>query len=80
MLYGDPESLRRSGEIVSVTLGHQWGDLAGTVVEAIYCYNVVASLYTAKCEMAGKTYILLVAAYSKNEDVYDLAIRIEAVL
>jgi hypothetical protein len=77
------ECLRRCGERVQVLLGSFWGDLAGTYVDAVYCYSVgTGGLYIAKMRhpIDRRDYIVLVAGYAQRDDVYDRVISIEAVI
>lgn len=80
------EALRHCGEKMQLTLGYQWGDLAGTVVDGVYCYSISNHFFVAKFRdpaaepMQAKTYIVSVCSYSTKDDIYNKVISVEAVI
>lgn len=80
------EALRNCGEKMLLTLGYQWGDLAGTVVEAVYCYSVTNHIFVAKFldpavePVKAQTYIVTAATIMCEETIYSKVLTIEAVI
>lgn len=75
------DDLLQCGERVSVTLGVFFGDHAGTVVDAIRCYNLPGRMYLAKYTDDDQTvHFIQVAAYEKQNDLYNYALSEIAVI
>lgn len=76
------DAFRDCGRQLKVTLGPCMGDLAGTIVDAVYCYSIGHSMYMAKFEqpLSKETIIACVASYSRRDDVYNLVISVAAIL
>lgn len=77
------EDLMRCGSSELVTLGHPFGDRRGEVVRVKYLYPLALPgwwLGRFADETSGKTYFIKVASYSRRDDLYNLAISVEAAL
>ncbi len=74
------EALRDCGKPVTVILGASFGEFAGTMIQAVFCYSVTPSMYLAKIDLEGRVYFGIVASYSKRDDLYNLVISVEAVV
>lgn len=76
------DAYRECGRQLKVTLGPCMGDLAGTIVDAVYCYSIGSSMYMAKFvqPISKETLLACVASYSRRDDVYNLVISVAAIL